>query len=98
MDTVNGAISGQVTVPTAGTAVQLGTAIINGPILIRAHTGNTGVVYVGNDGNDDVASTNGLELDKGEQFELQYVRSLARIYVDAATGGDKISWHLLAID
>ena len=44
-----GALSGQIIIATAGTAVQ-GTSIPGGSFAIKALAGNTGVIYVGNDG------------------------------------------------
>jgi len=56
------AISGQTTVTTAGTAVQLSATEfrINGPLIVKGLDGNTGATYVGNDGAGDVTASNGL--------------------------------------
>lgn len=85
--------SGQVTVTTAGTAV-------SGPdqkarlVVVKALAGNTGIVYVGNDGAGDVTSSNGFELSTGESVLLQ-VPNLNELRFDAATNGDKLCWILV---
>ena len=84
-------ISGQVTVTTAGTAVIGTTADCNNGVYVRALDGNTGVIYVGNDGSNDVSSSNGYELSAGQQILCQ-VRNVNELYFDAATNGDKVCW------
>ncbi len=88
------AISGQTTVSTAGTAVQLSTSEsrTNGPLIIKGLDGNTGNVYVGNDGAGDVTASNGYELGAGDAVVFDYVGDLRSIWVDAATNGDKVCW------
>lgn len=91
------ALSGQKTVTTAGTAVQLGTqATLGGEVVIKALSTNTGLIYVGNDGAGDVASTNGFVLSKNEWVELDVckVSSLAAIWIDSSVNGDGVSWIL----
>jgi len=88
--------SGQITVTTAGTAVQ-GTSIPGPEFVITAHPGNTGVVYVGNDGAGDVAATNGFPLGSvgATPSEIAvYVRAanLNELWFDAASNGDKVCW------
>lgn len=85
------AISGQITVTTAGTEVQGGNVALDNGVYIRALTGNTGVVYVGNDGAGAVTSSNGYQLDKGEMILIQ-VANLNALWFDAATNGDKFCW------
>lgn len=88
---VTSAITGQITVASAGTAVQGSDVdLING-VYIRALAGNAGVVYVGNDGAGDVTSANGFELSAGDFIIIQ-VRNLSDLWFDAATGGDKLCW------
>ena len=85
------ASSGQITVTTAGTAV-VGTSTGKyAGFFIKALAGNTGIVYVGNDGADDVTSGNGYELSPGDQIYVE-VGNLADLYFDAATNGDKLCW------
>lgn len=90
------ALSGQKTVTTAGTAVQLGTALINGPIIIKALDTNSGVVAIGNDGSNDVTVSNGLRLSAKETVELHYINSMSELYLDSAVNGEGVSW--LALD
>ena len=85
------AISGQITVTTAGTAVQGSNVLLENGVYVRALSGNTGVVYVGNDGAGDVDSANGYELSPGEAIAIQ-VRNMNELYFDAATNGDKFCW------
>ena len=86
------AISGQKTVAAAGTAEALGTALIHGPLIVKALLANTNNVYVGNDGAGDVTSANGIELDAGEVVVFNHVGSLANLVVDVDTNGEGVSW------
>jgi hypothetical protein len=83
------ASSGQITVTTAGTAVQ-GPATSGISIAIKALANNAGLVYVGNDAAGDVTSANGFELAPGEGVVVN--KSLSTLWFDAATNGDKLSW------
>jgi hypothetical protein len=86
------ATSGQVTVASAGTAVQ-GPATQPGLYWIKAHPGNTGDNgYVGNDGSDDVSSSTGFALGKTHPGIQIYVTSLEKLWFDVDTGGDIICW------
>ena len=85
------ALSGQVTVTTAGTAVQ-GPSIPGEGWFIRALSANAGVVYLGNDGAADVASTNGYELAAGDQIYIEATPNLSQVWFDAAEDGDKVCW------
>jgi len=85
-------ISGQKVVTTAGTAVALGSASIQGPLMIKALLANTNNVYIGNDGAGDVTSGNGFELDAGEAIVFDWVGNLSSIMVDADTNGEGVAW------
>lgn len=89
-------ISGQTVVTTAGTAVVLGSASVDGSVVIKALAGNTGKVYIGNDGANDVTSANGFELSAGDLIVLDNVKSLAGMYLDSAVSGEGVSWIFLA--
>ena len=91
------ALSGQKTVTTAGTAVQIGTQAILGPLMIKALDTNTGVVAVGNDGSNDVTVSNGLRLLAGDVMILDWVTTLANLWLDSAVNGEGVSWHMLSI-
>lgn len=86
-----GALTGQITVTTAGTAVQGGGVPLTNGVFIKALGGNTGKVYVGNDGYNDVTSGNGYELAAGEVAIFQ-VANLNHLWFDAATNNDKFCW------
>ena len=86
------AISGQKTVTAAGTAEALGTASIQGPLMIKALLGNGDNVYIGNDGSGDVTSANGFELDAGEAIVFDFVGNLGSIMVDSDANGEGVAW------
>jgi len=85
------ALSGIITVTTAGTAVA-GPATGAGTFAIIANPANTGTyMYIGNDGADDVASGNGYPLSKtlGNQVVVTVgIGGLAEYYFDTDTNGD----------
>jgi hypothetical protein len=92
------ALSGQKTVTTAGTAVQLSASqVVNGPLMVKALDTNTGVVALGNDGANDVTVSNGIRLSKGEAIVYDFVGDLASIWVDSAVNGEGVSWALLSV-
>lgn len=84
-------ISGQTTVPNAGTAVTLGSFSVSGPILIKALDTNTGVMVVGDDGTGDVTVSNGHRLLAGDMVIMQ-LGNLKSIYIDASVNGEGVSW------
>lgn len=85
-------------VPTAGTAVQ----ISNTPrrilaIVFVAPAGNSGTVYVGNDGAADVSATTGMPLSTGQSITYNFGQfgisvPISDFWVDAATNGDDVAW------
>jgi len=89
-------ISGQITVPTAGRAVN-GPVVPHGiTVIITAHPDNTGVMWIGNDGTGNVSPTTGYPLRPGESISLTPVSTedLNRlILVDASVSGEKICWY-----
>jgi hypothetical protein len=91
------AISGQKTVTTAGTAVALGSNHIHGPLIIKALSTNTGLVYVGNTGAGDVDSSNRFLLSANECIIYEHVSQLSAIYIDSAVNGEGVSWCALDI-
>jgi hypothetical protein len=91
------AISGQTTVAVPGSAVTLGTAAANGPLLVKALDGNSGVVAIGNDGANDVSLSSGLRLAAGEALVFDFVGCLASLWLDAAVAGEGVSWILLSV-
>jgi hypothetical protein len=89
------ALSGQTTVTTAGTEVALGTGRANAPVSIKALAANTGYMYVGNAGDNTVASTSGYQLAAGEQVTLSYLGDLGDVMVDSSVNGEKVCWLIL---
>jgi hypothetical protein len=89
-------LSGQTTVATAGAAVPLSSTHINcnGPLGVKALTGNAGFMYVGNV-NGDVTSANAIELDAGEDWVFNFVENVEDIIVDTSSNNDKIAWAIL---
>jgi len=98
--------SGQATVSSAGTAVQLTSSNEERPfsvLLIKALVGNAGLTYVGNDGAGDVTSSNGFELSPGDSVKLDFRNPItgegreftSNIWVDAATSGDVVCWWII---
>jgi hypothetical protein len=90
------ALSGRKAVTTAGTAVVLGTQQVAAPLAVKANTVNTGLIYIGNDGAGDVASTNGFSLAAGDVIIFEHVGHLGNIWIDSAVNGEGVSWLILA--
>lgn len=86
----NELLSGLITVTTAGTAVQ-GTNVPAQGFFIRSLAANTGLIYIGNDGAGDVASTNGYSLSPGDQIYIE-VPNLSCLWFDSAVNGEKACW------
>jgi len=91
MATEYSARAGQITVTTAGTAVA-GADVEGRKFLLLAPAGNSGEVYVGNDGADDVTASNGFEIPQESPILVQVRRNLKELYFDSASNGDKICW------
>lgn len=89
------AMSGQTTVTTAGTEVQLNANQACRSVVIKALTANTGIMYIGNNGDNTVASTTGYPLSGGDYVVLE-VLNLNNIYVDASVNGEKVAWIVLS--
>ena len=81
--------TGQKTVTTSGVRVQLGTGIVNSPVLIKAPTTNSGIVYVG---NSNVNSLVGFGLSAGQQVEIKEVGNLGNIYLDSSINNQTAYW------
>lgn len=91
------ALSGQKTVTTAGTAVNFASQVINGPVMIKALSTNTGIVALGNDGANDVTIANGIILSKSEAVIFQFVGNLASLWLDSYVSGEGVSWIQLSV-
>ncbi len=86
--------SGQITITTAGTAVQGPASPQGRRWALVAHPDNTNDVWVGNDGSDDVTASNGFPLIAGVVLEYS-AASLRSLWFDADTNGEKVCWFKL---
>lgn len=83
-------VSWQVTIDVAGTAEQ-GPNTGAGTFQVEAAPGNTGTYcYIGNDGNDDVASTTGYVLKKDGRPVIITVSNMNELWLDSDTNNDEI--------
>ena len=85
------AASGQATITAHGTAERL-TTQVGQVFLIRALPTNTGVVYVGNDGADDVSSANGFPLSATDSPIMVVLDNLNQLWLDSAVDSEGIAW------
>lgn len=86
------ALSGQITVTTAGTAVQ-GTNQPGSLFAVKPHHDNTDAVFIGNV-SGDVTNANGFVLEPGEVVIIES-GNLNHYWFDADVSGEKICWLLL---
>ena len=100
-------LSGQVTVTTAGVAVQGPSTPTGRVFALKAHPDNNGIIWFGNDGNDDVTGSNGFPLEAGEGCIIDMralffgdsdvaFKSLEELWFDASKNAQKVCWHRLA--
>jgi hypothetical protein len=85
---VASAISGQITVTTAGTSIQGGNVTLTNGVYIKALTGNTGNMFIGYATGDN---RDKFELD-GNQLILVMVSNLNQLWFDASVNGEKVCW------
>ena len=86
--------SGHVTVTTAGAAERMPVIATTGTgnnWIIQALAANTGIVYIGDDGAGDVASTNGFELQAGFAVTINS-QSLDHLWIDVSVSGEGVCW------
>ena len=89
------ALSGIITITTAGTAQQGPAAPSSAHLFaIKAHPDNTDTVWVGNDGAGDVAAANGFPLNPGEGLVVA-ISTLSAYWFDVDQDGEKICWFLV---
>lgn len=79
---------GQTTVTTAGTRVVLASSQSIRSVCVKALTGNTGKMYVG---DVTVSSSNGYELPKDVSVCLD-INNFNLVYVDSSVNGEKVSY------
>ena len=84
-------VNGRSTVTTAGTRVQLPSAA-GVAVSVKALPGNTNNIYLG---DSAVSSANGHVLDAGDVVNLA-IDNLNRLYIDADTNGDNLSYLAVA--
>ena len=89
------ALSGQKTVTTAGTEVVLGDQQIGAPLMVKALTTNTGLVYVGESASG-VSSSTGMPLAAGDVVIFEFVGQLGALWVDSAVNGEGVAWLALS--
>ena len=85
------------TVTTKGTSVKLKTITTHTWIVtIQANPDNVGVIFLGNDGSEDISSVEGISLEAGQFYNINandffsphvsYI-DLSRIYIDSSVDG-----------
>ena len=79
--------SGVKTVTTAATRVQLDTVTCKS-VSIKAHSANTGLIYVGGSG---VAAANGYRLSAGDTVDIA-IDNVNRLWIDSAVNGEGVSY------
>lgn len=90
MGTKDSVKAGQVAITAGGTAQQMPmVGGSTGGVRIKAHSGNTGMIYLGSD--DTVDDETGYELDAGESLDLE-VLNLGRLWIMGDTTADRLSW------
>lgn len=85
--------TGQITITTAGTAVQGTATAAAARVAVKAHPDNADTVWWGNDGAGDVTSSNGFPLNPGEGIVLP--GNLDQYWFDADSNGDKVCWGIV---
>lgn len=81
--------TGVVSVPAAGTRVQLPAKPLEVGVTLQWDDGNTGKVYIG---GANVSAANGLYLNATIPAIEREVADLSDIYVDVATAGDSVRY------
>ena len=82
-------IYGRKTVSVAGTAELLLTSTFTQSVTIKALSGNTGDVYVGDSG---VTSSNGYPLSPGETISMDADHQEVLFYIDVDTNGEGVAY------
>lgn len=82
--------SGLITVTTAGTAVQGPSTSGAAAVAVKAHPDNSDTVWVGNNGSNTVAATNGFPLNPGEGVVVP--GDLEGYWFNADVNGEKLCW------
>ena len=85
-------VTNQSVVSTPGTPVEVVSTVKTYLVIIRAHTANTGSIYIGGQG---VTPQTGYILDAGEAMSIQIDNLKKSIYIDADIAGEGVSWIAL---
>jgi len=89
MPVATAVVNGHKTVTTAGTAVSLTpTTSFQHTLTVKALKANTGDIYVG---TSTVSSSNGFELDAGEEVTFT-IADPSNIYIDSSVNGEGVSF------
>ena len=94
-----GQITGQVTVTTAGTAVQGPDLNVQSYVLFTAHHDNTDTAWVGNDGAGDVSATTGFPLrivSASANTISLWVNNLKDVWFDVDVSGEVVCYAVQA--
>jgi hypothetical protein len=83
---------GQITVTTAGTAVQGPNVALTNGVFINGHPANTGYIAVGNNGSNTVTTTSGFILGAGNA-DIWQVANLNELWFNSTVNGEKATWH-----
>jgi len=85
-------ITGQGTIQTAGTSVELISTIKTYYVIIRADINNTGTVYLGSRG---VSTTTGYAINAGEAIALSIDNTKKQVWMNGTAANDVVSWIAL---
>lgn len=86
-------LTGQVTVTTAGTAVQGSSIASPNGFMIFMKPQNTSYGYVGNNGAGDVSSSNGVIMEPTKiPIIVAGVDNLNKLWFDTAVSGEGFTW------
>ena len=85
---------GEKTVTTAGTGEALGTTLATKTIYIRAKSGNTNDVYVGDSGVDKDTNKQ-IILSSNDSITLNIANRMT-VYVDATTNGEGVDYLVMS--
>ena len=88
------AFSAQLTVPTAGTAVNFADQLIVGPATIKALPANTGVMYIG---GPSVTSANGYPLSAGQTLTMDHLGNMTELWVNATVNGEGVAFLAIGL-
>jgi len=86
--------SGNKTVTTSGTAEALGTTLVAKSIYIRAKSGNTNDIFIG-DSTVDATTNKGIILAANDSINIS-IADRATVYVDVTTNGEGVDYLVMS--